>query len=172
MQLSARPLLDNAADQALFVGRDSYLRRIDRSLRSGLNCAVVGRPGSGKTSLVRALMYRADAADDPLHFSYTRAGDARSAVDLLAAVLDATAGPDRAGRDHRRPIDLVDELAEEVAGAQDGEPGKRVIVVEDVLARAGAELFGSLRDELWHVGAQWLVTTSTAQGPGLLRPPA
>ena len=54
MQLSGRPLLDNSADQALFVGRDDALARIERSLRSGLNCLVVGQPGSGKSSLVRA----------------------------------------------------------------------------------------------------------------------
>ena len=59
-----------------------------------------------------------------------------------------------------------------MAGARESDPGPRVIVVEDVLARAGAELFGSLRDELWQVDAQWLVTTSTVQAPGLLRPPA
>ena len=172
MQLSARPLLDNAADQALFVGRDDALRRIDRSLRSGLNCAVVGAPGSGKTSLVRALMYRSDAARDPMRFTYLRAGDARSAGELLTAVLSATAGADRSGRERRRPIELIDELIDAVAAARDADGGPRVIVVEDVLARAGAELFGSLRDELWQVDARWLVTTSTVQAPGLLRPPA
>ena len=172
MQLSARPLLDNAADQALFVGRDEALRRIDRSLRSGLNCAVVGAPGSGKTSLVRALMYRSDAARDPLQFSYVRAGEARSAGELLTAVLSGTAGPDRSGRDRRRPIQLIDELLEALDAARESDPGPRVIVVEDVLARAGTELFGSLRDELWQVDARWLVTTSTVQAPGLLRPPA
>src|ERR1700712_4118890 len=98
MQLSARPLLDNAADQALFAGRDAYLRRIDRSLRSDLNCVVLGDPGSGKTSLVRALMYRSDASRDPLRFTYLRAVEARSATDLLVAVLAAAAGPDHGER--------------------------------------------------------------------------
>ena len=173
MQLSARPLLDNAADQAMFAGRDQALRRIDRSLRSGLNCVVVGDPGSGKTSLVRALMYRADASGEALHFSYLRAVDARKATDLLGAVVTAVAGRDRGERGPRSAIDLVDELGAAVAAAREATTGRRVIVVEDVLARAGAEVFGSLRDELWeHVDAQWLVTTSTAQAPGLLRPPA
>ena len=45
-------------------------------------------------------------------------------------------------------------------------------MVEDVSAAAGTELFGALRDEVWQVAAVWLVTTSTAQLPGLLRPPA
>ena len=111
MQLSARPLLDNAADQALFVGRDDALRRIDRSLRSGLNCAVVGAPGSGKTSLVRALMYRSDAARNPVRFSYVRAGDARSAVELLTAVLvRRPPGPTAQRESGAGPIELIDEL--------------------------------------------------------------
>jgi Cdc6-like AAA superfamily ATPase len=173
MQLSARPLLDNAADQALFAGRDPFLRKIDRSLRTGLNCVVVGDPGSGKTSLVRALMYRADASGDPVHFSYLRAVDARTATDLLGAAVSAVSGRNRGEFDRRSAIELVDELGAAVAAQRESTPGRRVIVVEDVLARAGAEVFGSLRDELWqYVDAQWLVTTSTAQAPGLLRPPA
>ena len=57
MQLSGRPLLDIEADQALFVGRSDVLGEIDRSLRAGLNCLLAGEPGSGKTSVVRALMF-------------------------------------------------------------------------------------------------------------------
>lgn len=172
MQLSGRPLLDNAADQALFAGREDSLRRIDRSLRSDLNCVVLGDPGSGKTSLVRAFMYRADASGDPPHFTFLRAGEARSAVDLLVAVLAAAVGPDRGERARQSPIELVDELVAAFAAARATDPGRQVIIVEDVLARAGSEVFGSLRDELWRVDAQWLVTTSSTQAPGLLRPPA
>ena len=172
MQLSARPLLDNAADQALFADRHDYLRRIDRSVRTDLNCVIVGDPGSGKTSLVRAFMYRADASGDPLRFTYLRAGEARSATDLLIAVLAAATGPDRGERSRRTPMELVDELVAVIIDARAADPGRQVIIVEDVQARAGAEVFGSLRDELWRVDAQWLVTTSSAQAPGLLRPPA
>jgi hypothetical protein len=78
------------------------------------------------------------------------------------------------GRDHRDT-----EIGE--AGGRSGtdstdhavsDPRTRVIVLEDVPAVAGAEVFGALRDELWRVDALWLVTTSTAQVAGLLRAPA
>ena len=169
MQLSGRPLLDNTADQALFVNREEILSKIDGSLRTGLNCLVVGDPGGGKTSLVRALMYRTQVSDRPLQFTYVRANRARTAGDLLASVLAAlrveVPGPLPA-------LELVDVLAGAVLSANDSGTGNRVIVAEDVSGDAGAELFGALRDEVWQVDAQWLVTASTAQAPSLLRPPA
>ena len=153
----------------MFVGRGDALARIDRALRSGLNCLVVGDPGSGKTSLVRAMMYRTSESSQPLRVTYVRANEARSAADLLAAILAVL----RPGRPTlSSAIELLDDLAAELADADAGEAGIRVMVIDDVGASAGAELFGALRDELWQVGAQWLVTTSTAQSSSLLRPPA
>lgn len=208
MQLSGRPLLDNLHDHALFVGRDDVLQKIGRGLGSGLNCLVFGDPGSGKTSLVRALMFRMDrgrtdlddAPDRPddsnrFDFFYVRANEARGAADLLTSVLDVLQ-PISAERraTSKSPIALLDELVKVVAdlgdredvdldsgqqsnvgegsGSRGGDARTRVIVVEDVSAVAGAEVFGALRDEVWQVDALWLVTTSTAQVAGLLRPPA
>jgi hypothetical protein len=178
MHFSGRPLLDNTADQRLFVGREGELERIERSLRSDLNCLLVGDPGSGKTSLVRAVMYRSHEADGATGFSYVRANAARTAADLLVAVLESVRpGPAEfsPGR-QRTPVELVDDLIGEFAGSEadrvEADRVGRVVVVEDVSAVVGAEVFGALRDELWQVDARWLVTTSTAQAPGLLRPPA
>src|SRR5664279_2382639 len=104
MQLSARPLLDNRSDQSLFVGRADALRRIEGALRSGLNCLVAGEPGSGKTSLVRAVMFRSHEAQSRLRFTYVRANEAHSGVDLLLAVVAASrAGGDEAGHAAARP---------------------------------------------------------------------
>lgn len=169
MQLSGRPLLDNTADQALFVDREEILSKIDGSLRTGLNCLVVGDPGGGKTSLVRALMFRTQESDPPLQVTYVRANGARTAGDLLTSVL-AAMRVEVPGR--LQALGLLDLLAGAVLTADDSAAGNRVIVAEDVTGDAGAELFGALRDEVWQVEAQWLVTTSTAQAPSLLRAPA
>jgi energy-coupling factor transporter ATP-binding protein EcfA2 len=176
MRLSGRPLLDNAADQGLFVGREEVLARIRLSLSSGLNCLVVGPPGSGKTSLVRAVMYRSHEAGDSLWFSYVRANAAQSAADLLTAVLAAVRKPGGSAASvppQRSALDLLDDLAREIGDLRRAEPGVTpVLVVEDVLAGAGSEVFGALRDEVWELDVRWLVTTSTAQVSGWVRPPA
>jgi len=174
MLLSGRPLLDNAADQALFVGRDAAMAQVQRSLGSGLNCVVVGSPGSGKTSLVRAVMYRSHQAGDPLRFRFVRATAAHTAADLLAAILAALrSSGESAMAPQRSALLLLDELAREIGEVRAAEPDVGVVlVVEDVAAAAASGVFGALRDELWEIDARWLVTTSTAQVGGWFRPPA
>ncbi len=171
MNLSGRPLLDNPADQALFVGRDAELHRIERAVRSGLNCLVVGDPGSGKTSLMRAFLYRADAAGD-LRLVYVRGSAARTAADLLREVLSAISRGATDRRDPEATADAADLLDRLVSAVGDGTDAPTVIVVDDVPADAGLELFGALRDELWQIDARWVVTASTVQAASLLQPPA
>ena len=57
MNLTSRPLLATQRDQALFAGRDWEVEEISRDLGRGFNVIVEGDRGSGKTSLLRALMW-------------------------------------------------------------------------------------------------------------------
>jgi hypothetical protein len=98
---------------------------------------------------------------------------ARTASELLQAVLtavsrDAAVAFGGAAED-TAPTDLVNRLITAV-GDQPAPP--TVIVVDDVTADAGLDLFGALRDELWQVNARWLVTASTVQAAAFVRPPA
>ena len=117
MQLSGRPLLDNAADQRLFVGRAGEVDRIERSIGAGLNCLITGVAGSGKTSLVRALMFRAHLAGRPGPMHYVRGGQAHTAAELLAEVAGAVRGlvrpTDTVGATD--PLARLDEVAEALA---------------------------------------------------------
>ncbi len=175
MTLSGRPLL-RAADLELFVGRDPQRLRAVAGLRSGLNCLLVGDPGSGRTTLARAILASLEPGEI-VEITVRAARDAGPA-DLLAALSAELGlsgfddpGPARlSGRDEA--LDLVDRIRRQVAAAALPAATTMVFLLEDIQGEAGLQLFGSLRDELWTIDARWLVAVSTAQAPALIRPPA
>ncbi|TQC40022.1 hypothetical protein EEB14_57015 [Rhodococcus sp. WS4] len=178
MLLSGRPLLDNPVDAALFVDREEPLSRIHAALQRGLNVLVTGDPGLGKTSLLRQVMYRARTADagDPIGGHPMRFVHAQSITGGPALLAQIVTG------DHTRTAptaQLLDQLtAERAAVAGDTPAGEAaaaprpVLIVDDVTATAGHEVFGRLRDELWETGYHWIVAARAADRAGLLTPPA
>jgi len=175
MTLSGRPLLDTRPDQVLFVDRDDEIGRVRAALGLGLNCLVVGERGSGKTSLVRALMFQARQHADPEGeglpgLVYVRGAGAESASELLTRAADALAqhqGDPPAGR--LRSLGAASVLIAEL-GERAGRD-RAVMVLDDVPASAGNALFGALRDELWSIDLRWLVTVATVDRGALIRPP-
>jgi len=173
MKLSGRPLLDTRPDHELFVDRVDEIGRIRAALGKGLNCLVVGERGSGKTSLVRALMFEERQVAVPQDGAlpevlYVRGAGAGSASDLLRGAVEALAqyqGDDlTAGSSGASGA--IAELGER-AGR-----GSVLMALDDAPAVAGNALFGALRDELWSIDLRWLVTVATTDSATLLRPPA
>ena len=173
MTLSGRPLLDTRPDNELFVDRADELGRIRAALEQGLNCLVGGERGSGKTSLVRALMFQARQHEDPedlglARLLYVRGAGALSATELLGRAAGALAeyqGDPPAGGWPGTATGLIAELGERA------QRGPVVMILDDAAADAGNALFGALRDELWSIDLRWLVTVATVDRGALIRPP-
>ena len=177
MTLSSRPLLTRR-DRELFAGRHGELSRVVAAIEAGFNCAIVGEPGSGRTTLANAAVAELEANQPPISVLTIYAAEIADAAGLLAAAsaeltVRGWPGAVPAARPGLRleAIDRLDSLRRQVATRASGTAAP-VFLVEDVAIGAGRELFGALRDELWTIDARWLVTVSTAQAPGLLRPPA
>ncbi|MGB3797765.1 MAG: hypothetical protein WA957_15860, partial [Alteraurantiacibacter sp.] len=94
MDLTSRPLLATQRDQALFAGRNWESEEISRDLRRGFNIVVEGDRGSGKTSLLRALMWahHTDEQRDARTRVYVRAAGLTDAAAVLNRVLDELEG--------------------------------------------------------------------------------
>ena len=177
MTLSSRPLLTRR-DRELFAGRHGELSRVVAAIEAGFNCAIVGEPGSGRTTLANAAVAELEANQPPISVLTIYAAEIADAAGLLAAAsaeltVRGWPGAVPAARPGLRleAIDRLDSLRRQVATRASGTAAP-VFLVEDVAIGAGRELFGAMRDELWTVDARWLVTMSTGRASALLRPPA
>jgi energy-coupling factor transporter ATP-binding protein EcfA2 len=169
VDLRNKPLLDTTADAELFV-EPAGLGRIDAALRSGLNVAILGERGVGKTTLARQLTRLLREQGKPVVF--VSAEPASDAADAVASIREQLATADgipealqqavSSPAESERLADLARSLA--VSASQ-----PTVVVVDGIDADSGHELFGRLRDVLWQAPVTWVVT-----GPdrGLLAPPA
>lgn len=103
--LTGRPLLDSRADMALYLPRPQPESALRQAVEQGLNVALEGARGSGRSSMLRALLFAArthepdgpdvPAASHPAEpWHYLRAASARSAADLVRLVAAAVLGGD------------------------------------------------------------------------------
>lgn len=192
MTTSGRPLLDNRVDAEMFVGREAELDGIASAITAGLNVLVSGDPGIGKTSLLRALMYRARTPGQVPHLSligdfsltYVRAEGVMTARELLSRiageVLGTAVDPEytsatllaRLAQARQERVDSAHARWEAQSPGTAGGSILTSVIVDDVTAAAGHALFGRMRDELWSAGYVWIVSVRTAERGGLLLPPA
>jgi hypothetical protein len=171
LNLRNRPLQDTLVDAELYVERDEA-RRLRAALDHGLNTIILGPRGYGKTTLLRQTARELREHErSSLFINVDFAGDSAA---ILEAVSAAAARPSAVGTLH---LDVL----EAVAG--DGSPAERVramaatepldpplvVLLDDVSAEAGHELFGRLRDAIWQVPFTWVVATNER---AMLTPPA
>jgi hypothetical protein len=167
--LSGRPLLGSQHDAALFVGREGELEQLHRAASAGLNSVVVGQRGVGATTLVHALVRRLHAGER-LTAVVAPCGGTRSVQEVLARVVHSvaasTAAPAMVATD--TATGCLQQLAQ---AAHHGHTDQLVLVVDDLPAGLGAQLLDELRDELWSVGAAWVVTVPDDRAGELLALP-
>jgi hypothetical protein len=177
--LSSRPLLDTRPDASLFVDRQPELERLLRINRSGFNAIVFGERGIGKTSLLRRLQYR--LRQDKVDTIFIDGSLPEDALDILELVRYQIAG----SRTRRRSV-MPDHLTPEVIA---GEPeqllrsvrvlakalddgGHRTVLLDNPSAEDAHTLFGRLRDELWRLPVNWIVSADEDRRWQYLTPPA
>lgn len=177
MELSGRPLFDNPVDAALFVDREEA-KRLESNCRDGVNTLVLGGRGTGKTSLMRNVLYRLREADFPA--VGVDAAPAEDVVGLLR-LIEVALGRFRLESPQVDPHDVagigeVGFILRKLRGLpiEEESPSRRTAVLVDLPSgnRAMHRLFGSFRDELWQLPFTWIVVAPPDLRQELLTPPA
>jgi hypothetical protein len=171
LELRNRPLLDTLVDADLYVAREEA-RRLRSALDHGLNTVILGERGFGKTTLLRQTARELRDRERPSLF--VNVDYAEDAQGILEAVSKAAAEPSTDGQLH---LDVLEAVAGDgsaidrvrALAASEPQDPPLVLLLDDVHAEAGHELFGRLRDALWQVPFTWIATTGER---ALLTPPA
>lgn len=171
--LGQRPLGASDADFRLFANRSPELSRVSRSLRLGFNAYVAGSRGSGKTSFLQQVK-----RDHP-EARYVGLNWFDTVGDRLVAIEGALTGKSEVhhrgdnfaeqvsksfavigGVQIRKVADPLRHLRE--AAARIENETRLVLLVDDLPTEHCYELFGRLRDEMWELPVQWVVTGTAA----------
>lgn len=177
MELTNRPLLDNAPDAELFVPDEVLMGRLAQAVAAELNVLLIGEPGSGKTTVLRQLLYTdRDLRPRFVFVNGSSASDVFGLLELVHAEATRTAGRAFPPVDIRPQWShgLDAEAARLLALVRGLSAHPSMTVVLDGLpsADAAGTLFGRMRDELWQLPHHWLVATTPRDRRALLTPPA
>ncbi|GAB48733.1 hypothetical protein [Mobilicoccus pelagius] len=174
--LSARPLLDTEGDAALFVPLGRALDDLVRATDRGHTALLHGARGSGRTTMLRALLrHRRTQEAGPTVF--VQAARARDPLDALTACLDAA----RETLDEHDATDVGSTEAPPEAPTVTSTlhalgrvcAGRAVtFLVDNLDPHVAHRLFGLGRDELWELEATFVVTALDEDLPLALAPPA
>ena len=181
IELRTRPLRATDADAAYLVQRPSEMAALIGALEHGFSVMLLGERGSGKTTQLNLLARRLE--EEAWQVTQISAGRFDSASDALWAIARAAKGEPTATISDP----LGASVAERLNGARGdrleaayralsdvaGGLGERSVILVDGLAPALVhEIFGRLRDEMWALGVQWVVTGDIEAKAVLLAPPA
>lgn len=174
--LGQRPLTASDADHRLFANRSDELKRVCRALDLGLNIYLWGSRGAGRTSLLHQVQRLRPES------RYVRLEGFKNLTERLDELERILSGKRLLQREQRvrrpTPLDAIASLrnyeVETVTVAEDpvrrlraaagvGEDGpQRVLLVDDLGRKGLQEMFGRLRDNMWELPIQWVVTGETA----------
>lgn len=199
--LTNAPLLATKRDAPLFVDREHERRILERNVERGWNTLVLGSSRIGKTSLLNRVVADLDTHQDryvavrprgqpeePGDFLTSLAVELVERLERLGsepkvlatthqarerfrtAGLSVFGGSSRSGGTASL-VTTLDSVASVVADLR--QLGRHaVFVVDDVGdAQLFRALFGRLRDELWSLGATWIVSGPLYEADFLLEPP-